>query len=80
MREDWKYYFETLHEGLGTTYERFVLHGYFNRIQDQYGVKTVLEAPVFGMTGISGINSVWWAVHTGSCDAGRSQQGAVGGS
>jgi hypothetical protein len=59
----WEHYFETRHEGLGATYERFVLHGYFKRIKDQYGVKTVLEAPVFGMTGISGINSVWWAVH-----------------
>jgi hypothetical protein len=47
---------------MGTTYERFVLHTYFRRIKNQYGVETVLEAPVLGMTGISGINSMWWAI------------------
>jgi len=47
---------------LGTTYERFVLHEYFRRIRDRYGVGTVLEAPVFGMTGLPGINSMWWAM------------------
>jgi hypothetical protein len=59
---DWRHYFETRHEGLGTTYERFVLHWYFRKIKQQYDVKSVLEAPVFGMIGISGINSLWWAV------------------
>ncbi|MEA2038372.1 MAG: class I SAM-dependent methyltransferase [Thermodesulfobacteriota bacterium] len=59
---NWKHYFETRHEGLGTTYERFILHEYFRKIKDQYGVSTVLEAPIFGMTGISGINSMWWAM------------------
>jgi len=63
LGEDWKHYFETRHEGLGTTYERFVLHAYFRRIRNLYGIRTVLEAPAFGMTGISGINSVWWARH-----------------
>lgn len=62
MGEDWKHYFETRHEGLGTTYERFVLHEYFRRIRNRYGVRTVLEAPVFGMTGLPGINSMWWAM------------------
>jgi len=62
LLEDWKHYFETRHEGVGTTYERFILHEYFRSIRDRYDVKTVLEAPVFGMTGISGINSVWWAI------------------
>jgi hypothetical protein len=62
LEEDWKHYFETRHEGLGTTYERFVLHGYFRRIRNRYDVRTVLEAPAFGMTGISGINSMWWAM------------------
>lgn len=60
---DWKHYFDTRHEGLGTTYERFVLNTYFSRLRNQYGVDTVLEAPLFGMTGISGINSMWWARH-----------------
>jgi len=59
---NWKRYFETRHEGLGTTYERFILHDYFRKIKDSFGVRTVLEAPSFGMTGISGINSMWWAI------------------
>lgn len=59
---NWEHYYQSRHEGRGTTYERFILHAYFRKIWDLYGVKTVLEAPVFGMTGISGINSIWWAV------------------
>ncbi|MFO7985000.1 MAG: class I SAM-dependent methyltransferase [Desulfatiglandaceae bacterium] len=62
IQNNWEKYFMTRHEGLGTTYERFVLHGYFRRIKARYNVKKVLESPVFGMTGISGINSLWWAV------------------
>lgn len=57
----WKQYFENHHEGLGTTYERFILHRYFELIKDKYSIKSVLEAPSFGMTGVSGINSIWWA-------------------
>lgn len=50
-------------EGLGTTYERFTLHEYFRRIDNKYAVRSVLEAPSFGITGIPGINSMWWVVH-----------------
>jgi hypothetical protein len=57
----WKDYFENPDEGLGTTYERFVLHGFFERMRKEYSIRSVLEAPSFGMTGISGINSLWWA-------------------
>lgn len=63
LTENWKDFFRTRDEGLGTTYERFVLHAHFRRIKGRYGVDRVLEAPVFGMTGISGINSLWWAGH-----------------
>ncbi len=58
---DWESYFQTLDEGLGTTYERFILHRYFRKLRDYYAIERVLEAPSFGMTGISGINSLWWA-------------------
>jgi len=57
----WQQYFKNRHEGLGTTYERFILHHYFERIKNKYSIKSVLEVPSFGMTGISGINSIWWA-------------------
>jgi len=60
---NWRHYFETRHEGLGTTYERFVLHKYFRGLREKYGIKTILEAPVFGMMGVSGINSMWWVRH-----------------
>jgi len=57
----WRRYFEEPDEGVGTTYERFVLHRYFGRLEEAFRVRSVLEAPSFGMTGISGINSMWWA-------------------
>ena len=57
----WEDYFKRHDEGLGTTYERFILHNYFSSLKDCYNIQTVLEAPSFGMTGVSGINSLWWA-------------------
>jgi SAM-dependent methyltransferase len=57
----WEEYFRKPDEGLGTTYERFILHHYFSRLKARYDIHTVLEAPSFGMTGVSGINSLWWA-------------------
>jgi len=57
----WADYFERPAEGLGTTYERFILHDYFAWLKARYDIHTVLEAPSFGMTGVSGINSIWWA-------------------
>ncbi len=59
--DTWPEYFRTLDEGLGTTYERFILHRYFERIKEIYSVKSMIEVPSFGMTGLSGINSLWWA-------------------
>lgn len=61
MPTDQKNFYRALHEGLGTTYERFVLDAHFAKIRERYGIRTVLEAPLFGMTGIPGINSLWWA-------------------
>jgi len=58
----WQEYFCNRNEGLGTTYERFILHRYFERIKNRYEVQSLLEAPSFGMTGLSGINSLWWAL------------------
>jgi hypothetical protein len=47
-----------LDSGLGTTFERWALNRYLSRLQDRLGLKTVLEGPGDGMTGISGINSL----------------------
>jgi SAM-dependent methyltransferase len=59
----WRDYFTNFHEGIGTTYERFMLHRLFERLVQRYDIHTVLEVPAFGMTGISDINSMWWSQH-----------------
>ena len=61
---NWERYFIDNNEGLGTTYERFILHRYFQKIQAEHTIDSVLEVPSFGMTGVSGINSMWWAAQT----------------
>ncbi len=45
-------------EGLGTVYERFVLNDFLDILIDSYGIDRVLEVPIYGMTGLTGINSV----------------------
>jgi hypothetical protein len=57
----WKKNLTDYNEGLGVVYERFVLNDYLDRLVDEYGVSTVLEAPLYGMAGVSGINSVRFA-------------------
>jgi hypothetical protein len=54
----WKKYLTDYNEGLGLVYERFVLNDFLLYLKGQYGFYTVLEAPLFGMAGVSGINSV----------------------
>jgi len=54
----WKKYLTDWNEGLGVVYERFILNDYLDSLVDRYGVQTVLEAPLYGMAGVSGINSV----------------------
>lgn len=61
IENNWKRYFEGIGEGLGTTYERFILHRYFEILHGKYAITNVLESPSFGITGLSGINSMWWA-------------------
>lgn len=55
--ENWKEFFYMESEGLGTLYERVILHRYFRYLIENYRLKKVLECPSFGMTGFSGINS-----------------------
>ena len=54
----WKKHLTDYDEGLGVVYERFVLNDYLERLAANYEVQTVLEAPLYGMAGVSGINSV----------------------
>jgi hypothetical protein len=57
--KNWKMYFDVSRdEGLGSSYERVILNRKLDVIRQQYAVKTVLEAPAFGFTGLSGINSM----------------------
>ncbi len=58
MSETWKRYLTDYNEGLGLVYERFVLNDFLLALKDEYRIETVLEAPLFGMAGVSGINSV----------------------
>lgn len=48
-------------EGLGTVYERFMLNRFFERLLDTYKINTVLEFPIYGITGLIGINSIYLA-------------------
>ncbi len=54
----WQRYLSDYNEGLGLVYERFVLNDFLLFLKGQYGFQSVLEAPLFGMAGVSGINSV----------------------
>jgi SAM-dependent methyltransferase len=54
----WRKYLVDYNEGLGLVYERFVLNDYLDKIVNQHDIHTVLEAPIYGMAGVSGINSV----------------------
>lgn len=54
----WKRYLTDYNEGLGLVYERFVLNDFLEGLRERFGVQEVLEAPLYGMAGVSGINSV----------------------
>lgn len=54
----WQHYLTDYNEGLGLVYERFVLNDFLLFIKGYYGFTSVLEAPLYGMAGVSGINSV----------------------
>lgn len=49
---------EEYNEGLGVVYERLVLNDYLQRLMERYTIERVLEAPIYGMAGVTGINSV----------------------
>ncbi|MCK4695764.1 MAG: methyltransferase domain-containing protein [Candidatus Cloacimonetes bacterium] len=56
--KNWKNYFTNRDEGLGSSYERVILNKKLESICKHFQIKSILEAPAFGFTGISGINSM----------------------
>ena len=56
--KNWKRYFTNNDEGLGSSYERIVLNNKLKSICKHFNISSVLEAPSFGFTGLSGINSM----------------------
>lgn len=60
--KNWQNYFlKDRNEGLGSSYERVVLNEKIDEIRRCYNITSALEVPVFGFTGLSGINSIWLA-------------------
>ena len=54
----WQKHLTDYNEGLGLVYERFVLNDFLLALKGRYGFANVIEAPLYGMAGVSGINSV----------------------
>jgi SAM-dependent methyltransferase len=54
----WQNYFTNPDEGLGSSYERIILNKKLETICKNFRIKSILEAPSFGFTGLSGINSM----------------------
>ncbi len=57
----WRKYLTDYNEGLGLVYERFVLNDFLDDLRKKYNIQSVLEAPLYGMAGVSGINDVIFA-------------------
>jgi hypothetical protein len=53
----WRSYLTDYNEGLGLVYERFVLNDLLDNLRRRHHLQSVLEAPLYGMAGVSGINS-----------------------
>jgi hypothetical protein len=59
--DNWKTFFFDENEGKGTLYDRLILHSFFDRFIENNNIRTALDCPSFGMTGFSGINSLYLA-------------------
>ena len=57
----WQRYLTDYNEGLGLVYERFVLNDFLDDLRRRHHIHSVLEAPLYGMAGVSGINDVIFA-------------------
>ena len=60
-RSNWLHWMHEYNEGLGLVYERLILNDYLDSLVDRFGMSSVLEVPIYGMAGMSGINSVRFA-------------------
>ncbi|MHB0876786.1 MAG: class I SAM-dependent methyltransferase [Anaerolineae bacterium] len=58
MAEVWERYLTDYNEGLGLVYERFILNNYLENLARRHNLTDVVEAPLYGMAGVSGINCV----------------------
>lgn len=58
QRPIWEKYLTDYDEGLGLVYERFVLNDFLDELRRERDIRTCLEAPIYGMAGVTGINSV----------------------
>ncbi|GIL15336.1 MAG: hypothetical protein BroJett039_05090 [Chloroflexota bacterium] len=56
--ERWRKYLTDYNEGLGLVYERLMLNDFLEALRVKHRIATALEAPIYGMAGVSGINSV----------------------
>jgi SAM-dependent methyltransferase len=52
-----------LDEGIGTVYERRLIDAYLLSLMERFNVRSVLETPADGVTGVPGINSLEFARH-----------------
>lgn len=60
-KDNWKKFFFNSKEGLGTDYDRILCERVLEKFISEYKIKSVLDCPSFGMTGFSGINSIYLA-------------------
>nr|MDK2851391.1 hypothetical protein [Candidatus Cloacimonadota bacterium] len=63
---NWRSYFDSLHEGMGSSYERIILNRLILSLHRKEQFESALESPCFGFTGITGINLV--ALAQSGCD------------
>jgi len=59
--KNWENFFYKSNEGLGTFYDRILIEKFTNKIIEKYKVKNVLEYPILGLNGITGLNSIFFA-------------------
>ncbi len=57
----WQRWMTDYNEGLGLVYERLLLNDFLDGLVERFGIRTVLEAPIYGMAGATGLNSVRFA-------------------